>query len=268
MEDLANAIHEGQVILFVGASVSRKLGLPSFRELIDHLAKDIGYDPDIYGLFGDDLALAEYYRIQKGTIGPLRSRLDREWHAKVDIGTSRIHELIIQLKCRIIYTTNYDRWLENAHEYYHIPYQKVVSVGDIPNLKENRVQIVKFHGDFDDDESIVLTETSYFERLSFESPLDIKLRADALGRTILFIGYSLADINIRYLLYKIHIQWEKSGFAKIRPKSYIFFPRPNPVQEKILKERGITAFVSDTDDPAQGMEDFLEQLVKKAFSKT
>lgn len=50
------------------------------------------------------------------------------------------------------------------------------------------------------------------------SPLDIKLRADALGKSILFIGYSLTDINIRYLLYKLHIQWAESDWAEILSK--------------------------------------------------
>lgn len=30
--------------------------------------------------------------------------------------------------------------------------------------------------------------------------LDIKLRSDMLGKTILYIGYSLEDINMRFLL--------------------------------------------------------------------
>jgi hypothetical protein len=47
----------------------------------------------------------------------------------------------------------------------------------------------------------VLTETDFLNRLSFDSPLDIKLHADALGRTVLFIGYSMTDPNIRLLLH-------------------------------------------------------------------
>ena len=104
-------------------------------------------------------------------------------------------------------------------------------------------QIIKFHGDFDDDESIVLTESSYFDRLSLDSPLDIKLRADALGRTILFVGYSLSDINMRLLFYKLHLLWKSSPHAAARPKSYIFLTRPNPVQETILRNRGIEPIV-------------------------
>jgi len=81
---------------------------------------------------------------------------------------------------------------------------------------------LSLHGDFDDDSSLVLTESSYFERLSFESPLDIKLRYDSIGKSLLFIGYSLSDINIRYLLYKLQRLWAESDYSGVRPVSYIF----------------------------------------------
>ncbi len=238
MEDLVTALRERRVILFVGAGVSQNLELPSFGGLIDHLAEELGYDANIFRLFGDYLSLAEYYRIQKGTIGPLRSWMDREWHKDVDISKSRIHELILQLKCPIIYTTNYDRWLEMAHDHYNIPYSKIVNEGSMTSITRSTVQIVKLHGDFDDDDSIVLTESSYFDRLSFDAPLDVKLRADALGQTMLFIGYSLEDINIRYLLYKIHTQWEKSAWAKVRPRSYVFLANQT-LSKRLYSKTGV-----------------------------
>jgi NAD-dependent SIR2 family protein deacetylase len=63
MEQLLSAYKKGNVILFVGAGVSMNLGLPSWSELINHISVELGYDPDIYRTFGNDLALAEYYRI-------------------------------------------------------------------------------------------------------------------------------------------------------------------------------------------------------------
>ena len=57
--------------------------------------------------------------------------------------------------------------------------------------------------------------------------LDIKLRSDMLGKTILYIGYSLEDINMRFLLYKLSKIWEK--YKDIRPASYIFLTKPNEV---------------------------------------
>jgi hypothetical protein len=181
------------------------------------------------------------------------------------VDKSRVHQAIVNLKFPLIYTTNYDRWLEIAFERSKRKFTKIANVGDFTKIRDGVTQIVKLHGDLDDDTSLVLTETSYFERLAFESPLDIKLRSDTIGKSILFVGYSLSDINIRYLLYKLHRLWADSVFVAARPKSYIFLGRPNPVQEAILEQRGITPIVSDIDDEAVGLTTFLEKLVQDAF---
>lgn len=263
IEELVKAVRERKVILFVGAGISQTLGLPSFSGLVQHLAQELGYDPEIYATHGDYLSLAEYYRIEKGTIGPLRSWLDRTWHEGIDISKSDIHKIIVELDFPIIYTTNYDSWIERSYDYYGCAYVKVAHVGDLTKVKPGITQIIKFHGDFEDDESIVLTESSYFNRLDFESPLDIKLRADLLGKSVFFIGYSLSDINIRYMLFRLHRQWESSSYSEAKPKSFIFLARPNPVQERVLANRGIHPIVSDSDNPAVGLNDFLLYLGSK-----
>jgi hypothetical protein len=262
MEQLLSSFKEGNVILFVGAGVSMNLGLPSWDSLIDKIAEELDYDPEIYKTFGDNLALAEYYRLKKGSIGPLRSWMDRGWHdSKINISASKIHEYIAKAEFPIIYTTNYDRWLELALAHYEKPYTKISSVADLTKIKENSTQIIKFHGDFDDDKSIVLDETSYFERLGFDTPLDIKLRSDVLGKSVLFIGYNLADINIRFLFYKLSMLWKAHHLGQTQPKSYIFSPNPNPVQEKILEQWGIEMISSDVDHPGEALESFLCEFV-------
>jgi hypothetical protein len=107
---------------------------------------------------------------------------------------------------------------------------------------------------------MVFTESSYFERLSFESPLDVKLRSDSLGKSLLFIGYSLTDINIRYLLFRLQKQWEMEPKKHLRPKSYIFLGRPNPVHEEVLRNRGIEPIVATGTDPALALSEFLSAL--------
>jgi len=260
MKDLVEAIKARNVILFAGGGVSMNLGLPSWEELVDKLAHDLGYEKDIYNTLGDHLVLAEYYKLNKG-IGSLRSWMDRKWHTdKVDIAASEIHQLIVDLDFPIIYTTNYDRWIEYAFDAHGKDYNKISDVSDIKDIREGVTQIVKFHGDFDNDSSIVLTETSYFDRLDFETPLDIKLRADVLGRSILFIGYSLSDINIRFLLYKLNKLWEQANNTDAKPKSFMLLIKPNPIQERVLEHRGITTFVSTHKNPKAGLTDFLKTL--------
>lgn len=263
IQELMNSIKNKDVILFVGSGVPKNLGLPVYSELMNQMAKNLGFDSEEFKLWGnnDFLILAEYYYNQKGTLGALRSWMDRLWHhTDIDIGSSEIYKLIIELDFPAIYTTNFDRWLEYAHDYYKKEYIKITNVADIPRIKADKTQIIKFHGDFDDDSSLVLTESSFFKRLDFESPLDIKLRSDSLEKSILFIGYSLSDINIRYMLYKLHKQWKESNYEHIRPKSYIFLVEQNPIKESFLKERGIIPIVSTNKEPGDGLRNFLKDL--------
>ncbi len=263
-DDLVEAIRNKRAILFVGAGVSRNVGVPTTEEVVAEIARQLGYDPESFRMLGDHRALAEFYKLTKGNLGPLRSWMDTTWHrADVNVRDSEIHRLIVELPFPIIYTTNYDRWLEKAFDAFGKEYTKIVNVGDLLKAREGVTQIVKFHGDFDDDESIVLTESGFFERLDFESALDIKLQADALSRPVLFIGYSLSDINIRYLVYKLQRLWESSALARLRPKSYIFLSSANPVQERVLRMRGIEPIISQRKDPGEGLAQFLADLARR-----
>ena len=187
--------------------------------------------------------------------------MDTNWHSSdVDLASSEIHKSIANAKFPIIYTTNYDRWIERSLELYQKDYTKIASVSDIPQIKDGVTQVIKFHGDFDNDESIVLDESSYYERLEFESPLDIKLRSDVLGKSVLFVGYSLADVNLRFLFYKLAKLWSSNKCGGTQPKSYVFTHRPNPVQEAILEQWGIKMITSHEDDPQKALLEFLTKF--------
>jgi hypothetical protein len=102
MEDreyLVRTIRERKAILFVGAGVSMTVGLPSWNTLIEHMADELGVvldssDSQTVNYF----TLAEYYRLQQGSIGPLRSWMDRHWSVPEKIlRQSRVHELIARL---------------------------------------------------------------------------------------------------------------------------------------------------------------------------
>lgn len=262
-EELARDIRDKRVVLFAGAGLSIPLGLPSWKELMSYMAKDLGYDPDVLIRPGADyLQIAEFYKLEKDSIGPLRSWMDRSWQVDDDILTaSRIHNQIVDLEFPLIYTTNYDRNIERIFELRSKPFTKISSVLDVATAPLGQTQIIKFHGDFDDDASLVLTESDYFERLEFESPLDVKFRADVLGRSILFVGYSLSDLNLRLLLYRLQKTWATAGYAAKRPQSYIVLLRPDPVQESVLTSRGIRPIVSEALNPKDALPEFFGKLL-------
>src|SRR5206468_11602364 len=101
------------------------------------------------------------------------------------------------------------------------PFRKIISVSDLAETQPGETEIIKFHGDFEEPQSIILTESHFLRRMSLDAPLDIRLRSDSLARPILFIGYSLSDPNIRYLLYRLGQLWEQHTDRDVRPSSYI-----------------------------------------------
>lgn len=260
-EDLVSKLSKQQVVLFVGAGVSMSLNLPSYAELIRQLGDQVGFDGAIFEGFGDYLTLAEYYHLQKDGLLELQRHLQKSWRrSRKEILASPVHRAIVELGCSLIYTTNFDGFLEQAYRGMKRRYRTIRTAKDLVDLDDNGTHIVKLHGHLSSPATMVFTETSYFERLSFESPLDVKLRADALGKSLLFIGYSLSDINIRYLLFRLQRQWEKEERPALRPKSYVFLSRPNPVQSEVLRSRGVEPIEATTTNPVDSLATFLLEL--------
>jgi hypothetical protein len=59
-------------------------------------------------------------------------------------------------------------------------------------------------------------------------------RMVAIGMTILFVGYSLSDLNIRFLLHRLWKTWRMSGFERDRPQPFVFMIQRNPIEEAVL----------------------------------
>lgn len=263
LEALAAAIRERRVILFVGGGISQNLGLPDLSDLVRYIRERMGLESGDYHLREYPI-LAEAYVLSEGKIGSLRSWMDVTWHpTSIDVTQSEVHNLILDLDFPVIYTTNYDHWLEAAYTARGKPFHKVTSVGDLTRSDGQTTEIIKFHGDFDDDDSIVLTETSYFRRMSFETPLDLRLRSDSLARPLLFLGYSLHDVNTRYLLYKLQQLWENSAWSEQRPTSYILMTESSLARETVLRHRGIEPLVVEAADPGTATVTFLRDLLKQ-----
>lgn len=255
---------DGRLVPFVGAGMSKPLGLPDWSTLIDFIAKELDYDPEVFKLNGNDLQLAEYYVAINRSIGPLRSEMDRRFNpSDAQIRKSKAHGALVKMKLPLIYTTNYDRIIERAFALRGAASHTIANLDDIASTPADMsTQIVKLHGTFDDDASLVLTETSYFDRLEFESPIDIKMRADILGKTLLFIGYSLNDINIRYMLYKLHKMRRQMRREALRsPSAFLTTFGSNEIQSTLLAQWDISIVDLDPVRSVDSLAGFLESLI-------
>ena len=76
-DDLTRAIRDRRAILFVGAGVSMAVGLPSWNILAEHIAAELKISAAQLKSARAQLPVAEFYRLKAGSIGPLRSWMDR-----------------------------------------------------------------------------------------------------------------------------------------------------------------------------------------------
>jgi len=125
-----------------------------------------------------------------------------------------------------------------------------------------KTKIIKFHGDCEKTD-LVLTEESHFARMDFETALDIQFRADLLQHSVLFIGYSLSDMNVRYMLYRMQKMKEKLMERVSKPSIYIVTHKYNPIKRDILRNRGVITIYEE-----QGLFHFLNEIHRRIKRKS
>jgi SIR2-like domain len=86
---------------------------------------------------------------------------------------------------------------------------------------------------------MVLTESDYEERLSFNSAMDLRLFSDLLNRTVLFIGYSFRDPNVAYLFRRINSWFDKLPHSESGRRAYIIVSEPSDFERRLFRARNI-----------------------------
>ena len=262
VEEVRQGIAGQKLVLFAGAGVSMNLDLPSWSGLVDKMARDIGFDPALFRTMGDFDALAEFYEIVKGDRRDIVEWMKEEWHSSsISTKCSEIYDCIVRCNFPRIYTTNYDHWLEYSYCERGDRCSTIVNVDDFPKLTEPSTSVIKFHGDLSQPDTMVLTESDYAKRMSLESALDIQFRSDTLQRGILFLGYSLKDKNLRYILHKLKQLRDGCAVPFDYPTSYFFTNRVNHIEEKLLNQWGVEVIVPDELDESKALREFLRSIV-------
>src|ERR1700674_4785567 len=86
---------------------------------------------------------------------------------------------------------------------------KVIATEADMGDRSNVAEVVKFHGDLNHPDQMVLSESDYERRLTLSTAMDYRLRSDALGRSLLFLGYSFRDWNVAYLFRLVSEQFRE-----------------------------------------------------------
>src|SRR5579859_3928321 len=210
--EMADLLARHKLVPFFGAGISRQhLGVAA-AELARDMAVEIGRPPEtplseIADSFSDE-------RGEEAFVAFLHRKLVV---TELDERKVPSHRLLVSLMQNLLYTTNQDNLLELTASRYGRKYRRVVTVDDLSESVPGEPLLIKFHGDTSVPESLVFGARSYQKRTTTQDhPLDIKLRADLLGKRLLFLGYSLRDENVAKLFATV-----KRAFNGALPSSYL-----------------------------------------------
>jgi hypothetical protein len=269
--DLRRLYRDRRVIPFVGAGASMSVSWgrdqtlhgPAWEDMVNQASSILGSgEPELLRCRGSDLQILEYFKIMKGGFAPLTNWLSLQFSAATDddILKSPIHSQLVQLDlCGIFYTTNYDDFIERAlrksGRRTHITSSEL-------NVSHDRsfVEVVKFHGDFNSPEQMVFSESQYMDRMRLESPMDFKLRADILGRAVLFIGYSFRDPNVNYIFHIVNRLFSDLPDSASGRRAYIVLPEPSEFERRLFHARNIEVIPINADAIAENTGAILHEM--------
>lgn len=198
IQRILDASKNKALTFFVGAGVSALSDAPSWKELIHSICDELGcsrkenYSSDEYL----QIPQMYYYSIKEDKqkyLSFIRSKIEKQ-----ELIPNAIHREMLRLNPVSFITTNYDSLLEDATSDQCQSY-KVISIdSEVPKIFGDRY-ILKIHGDFQNG-NIVLKEEDYLNYSDNFKLIETIVKSVFATNTIVFIGYSLNDYNIKMIL--------------------------------------------------------------------
>jgi len=235
LNNLVSDIRERRVVLWVGSGFSHYAGYPTGTELAEIIKShasdtEIQYLEKVHRL--DEVA-QEFVSL-KGSRDELLEILQDTF--KKDPTSTEYHAMIALLPhFKQIITTNYDTLFEQV---YGTGINVIATDEQIRRaVARNKVNLFKIHGDIGQPDTILITTDDYVDFFSDERNglLWNEIRSITSKYTILFIGYSLGDINVKYIL--------KGIFSKLNVedvKIYLIAPGiPKHTQDEWREKYGL-----------------------------
>lgn len=254
LESIYELIRKEEVVLWIGAGFSKYAGYPMGGELAKILYDNLSLDEQ------RDVAPSEpFENIAQAYVDFRRDKtylievLRKEYVSRVPISTKYHDQLAKVPHIKSIITTNFDCLLENTFGRNAV---LVINDVDIPKIKENKTTIIKAHGDFANENRIVITKNDYanFVQTNLSSPIWSVVIERMLTKSIIFIGYSIEDLNTIALIDKINdalgdnrkeIFFISPSISK-RKQSSLELKRIVPI--KITGEEFITGLIKNIND--------------------
>jgi hypothetical protein len=263
-DDLAHKAKNGDLVLFLGAGVSRAAGLPSWTGLLEdlavvraHIENDV--ERDALSKLGelDRAAIIKRRLHDEVPLGVAVAQLLRQRAKRYALG----HALLSSLPVEEAITTNYDDLFEMASADVDRPCT-VLPGGEVAR---GRRWILKMHGSVSRPETIVLTREDYMKFQENRTALAGIVQALLLTRHMLFVGFSFTDDNFHRIAHAVRnsLGGERAKFGTT------LVVASNPLAEELWgDDLDWIAFSGDTAAQARTLDIFLDRLAAKAAAAT
>lgn len=264
LQELQQLHHDSRLCLFVGAGVSKSCRLPDWDTLSNSVVLEAFRDEVPLDLLQTANRNAALKKPPLGAMRAARRVLKERFtpvvkeclYSTTPELSETVKAIVLLRKVRNICCFNYDDLLEEAYEQNGITCRPVIEGDELPSPSDD-VLIFHPHGFLprsaptlmDSDERIIISEDDYHELYSahFCWPNMIQVRL-LMSFSILFIGCSLVDPNIRRLLDICkRVQGGNKYYALLRRPTYEYGPEwyrclmsSQQFEEDDLLDRGIT----------------------------
>lgn len=222
-----------RVIPFVGAGFSKNAELPQNLDMPDWdgLGKKVAeYLPeytytnaiDAFSLFESEFSRAKMIEL-----------LAKELKIH-EIQAGDTHKAFCDLYFDTICTTNFDFLLEQALNEKNIPYSTIVSEDRLPIYTHEKTKLIKMHGDFNHPDRMVITENDFDCFIDNNKVLSTYISNLFITKTLLLIGYSFEDNDIRTL-------WKMIGsrLGKLQTPAYVILVNASSIEISRFERRNI-----------------------------
>ncbi|MDR3594239.1 SIR2 family protein [Clostridium sp.] len=235
IEKIRQAMDNNKLVIFVGAGVSANSKCPSWSELIEKFADELGIQQSERNNSTEYfLKIPQYYYIERGEkeyFDIINDVFDNPNNIPVP---NAINKILFELNPSVVVTTNFDELLEKTILSEGRFYTVIKQDKDLPySLNDNLV--IKMHGDVKL-KNIVLKEEDYLNYSNKFPLIENYLKGLFSTKTILFVGYSANDPD-----FKLIFNWVKEQLKGHFQPAYLL--ETEKEQERLefnyYKDRGI-----------------------------
>lgn len=205
-QELIDSIHAGDCVLFAGAGLSARAGVPTWDQFLSGLLtlarENQIVDPTGADSFAAALKEGERNAVADGLVHAFGDEREK-FHQfllktfPAQQGISSAHELIRRIPFFAVLTTNYDALLEKAFPQYAEAglYTPQDAEALLDALSQKRRFILKLYGFLQRPETLILAPIEYQEAVSSNVSFSKFVEGLFFSRTFFFLGLSLEGIQ-------------------------------------------------------------------------